>query len=573
MLARRIARLLASFVVPAAPPWYSPSAEGFPKQFADLHVLRVAKDDSLGNLANACWGSLFVLAHHIVVRRRVGDKFLGWYFPMYYFQDSCILAWPAIVHEFVQDKKPRVFFTPAPAQWVGDVQDLFLACAEPDQREAISTVWRSPLWQWQKYGRTPRHQWGGVWRPVAFPSGERAPILEVALRNAFWRMERSQLVPLAQRLHIAIPAGTDLFTLPQAMVQHILPDISEENILSIMAKRLGHMPPSTTEMDQLLETDTIHWCFGKDDHEELKSDLKRAENKVAAQSDFKRKYIERKREVSFELAKASGAKRKKRGASSNNAPPQIPEGEVSQAAARQLIPPGCHIWRSNADGGWCGHYAPYRRTAFSRIVYGHKGAFLQQLWDLWAKHCEYTGMHKADVPVHACGCRFFALVVVVPLCMCVCVCTQFGSMLVCGFAIATSLLVDWMAFGRAHRELVFLGWTCNGPRRIVRSDGRISPLGTLPSCPAWPKLVRRRDAQHRHACAMWGVEHLFSFVFAWGLELRAWCILLAVAHWGARLSYRCTKGLGRLAPASLSKTPSAFRRPLLPCGNDYTWLT
>lgn len=199
--------------------------------------------------------------------------------------------------------------------------------------------------------------------------------------------------------------------------------------------------------------------------------------------------------------------------------------------------------------------------------------------ELSSSNCGTSGRSIASTPACTrpmCRCMLVGAVFLrwSSLCLsaCVCVCTQFGSMLVCGFAIATSLLVDWMAFGRAHRELVFLGWTCNGPRRIVRSDGRISPLGTLPSCPAWPKLVRRRDAQHRHACAMWGVEHLFWFVFAWGLELRAWCILLAVAHWGARLSYRCTKGLGRLAPASLSKTPSAFRRPLLPCGNDYTWL-
>lgn len=167
----------------------------------------------------------------------------------------------------------------------------------------------------------------------------------------------------------------------------------------MMAKRLGQMPPSTTGMDRLLETDTIHWCFDKEDHEELKTELQRAEHKVSSQSDFKRKYIERKRQVSFELAKALGGKRNKRGASSSAPPTQIPDGEVSQSAARQLIPPGCHIWRSNADGGWCGHYAPYRRTAFSGMVYGHMGAFIHQLRDLWAKHCEYTGMDNTEVPV------------------------------------------------------------------------------------------------------------------------------------------------------------------------------
>lgn len=129
-----------------------------PRPSPDLHMLRLAKgDESFGSLANACWGTLFVLGHHLVVKKRGCATGQGWYFPLYHFQDSSILAWPAVVHDFVQDKKRGVSFTPAPASFVSDVQDLFLACADPDQWEAYSFVWRSPLWQWQNFHRTPRH--------------------------------------------------------------------------------------------------------------------------------------------------------------------------------------------------------------------------------------------------------------------------------------------------------------------------------------------------------------------------------------------------------------------------------
>lgn len=130
----------------------------------------------------------------------------------------------------------------------------------------------------------------------------------------------------------------------------------------------------------------------------MKNELKRVEHKVSSHGDFKRKYMQRQREVSYELAQAAAGKKKTRGPNTS-APAQIPDGEVSQIAARALIPPRCHIWRSNADGGWCGHYAPYRRTSFSGVVYGHKGAFMAQLRALWTKHCEVTGMAKSDVPI------------------------------------------------------------------------------------------------------------------------------------------------------------------------------
>lgn len=60
---------------------------------------------------------------------------------------------------------------------------------------------------------------------MAFLVGESAPILGVAAWSAFWRMDRAQLVPLANRLRIAIPDGTDLYGLLALLAQHILPEL------------------------------------------------------------------------------------------------------------------------------------------------------------------------------------------------------------------------------------------------------------------------------------------------------------------------------------------------------------
>ena len=79
---------------------------------------------------------------------------------------------------------------------------------------------------------------------------------------------------------------------------------------------------------------------------------------------------------------------------------KLPDGDISQPQAKQLLPPRTHIWRDRIRGGWHGH-----REGFARVPApwsqhgGERGALLACLRGLWAQHLEAEGLEESTCPI------------------------------------------------------------------------------------------------------------------------------------------------------------------------------
>ena len=377
------------------PTWYSPGADRWAQPLFDLHLVRqAAKNGWEAFLKDAWLGALLDKRHHIVIRAKPDTENRGWLFPLCAMSGSAVLVWPAVEQDFTELKSGDRMQLFTPSRRPRDIGSLFIACVSLSHWEARPVAWRSPAWQTKHFSTVTQHEWQAKGL-VAFPEGPAEALLKVAARSAFWALGKAVLSDLAAHVGIEVPAGTSFFDLVFLLVQETL-GCSDEECVTLVGARLMNASPSNYGAEQLLETDACNWAFDREDHEEIQKDLKDGERKQVGILDFKEKYAAKRREISIAMAKALPKAKAKR--KSHQAVTSLPPGQISQKVAKEFVPPGTYIWRRNADEGWCGHHPPYRRSSYSGLLHGSRGALILQLRDLWVKHCEFTGLQLADIP-------------------------------------------------------------------------------------------------------------------------------------------------------------------------------
>ena len=99
---------------------------------------------------------------------------------------------------------------------------------------------------------------------VAKAVGPECTLLEAAARNGFGNIPLSGLKKIASLLGVSA-TSTTTFDMLHALLQHVLPDLSEDDILGFMSRRCK----STDQADDLLtNTEVVEDCMDPADAEE-----------------------------------------------------------------------------------------------------------------------------------------------------------------------------------------------------------------------------------------------------------------------------------------------------------------
>ena len=101
-------------------------------------------------------------------------------------------------------------------------------------------------------------------------------------------------------------------------------------------------------------------------------------------------------------AKGKGKGKKGKGKAAGDPPPpprRLPEGDLTQPMLKPLLPPGASLWHGNVAGTWNSHYPPFPRVSAAWALYGHRGAAVKVLRDVWSKHLMMHAQTVADCPI------------------------------------------------------------------------------------------------------------------------------------------------------------------------------
>ena len=191
----------------------------------------------------------------------------------------------------------------------------------------------------------------------------------------------------------------DTFNLLVQLVKHIL-KCDDEKALSCVAHRLKHIVKQKDALTAVVnDTELAHTSFDASDHADIQKDLNNTKQKTNAAHEFKNSYKEMAKEVQVKLAKAKPAPKKRPRASHEVKTVPLPTGVPTQAEAKEMLPPGAHVWRSLSDEGWCGHLEPFSRTHYSGLVYGPRTACILNIRDMWIKYSMLKGLDIEQCPV------------------------------------------------------------------------------------------------------------------------------------------------------------------------------
>ena len=137
--------------------------------------------------------------------------------------------------------------------------------------------------------------------------GVEEQLFKSAARDAFYD------VPLAglKRIVSFIPehgdVGVTLFDCSRCLVEALLPELSEEELLQVLSKRV--LPPPPTEAS-LFTPEALEVCFDKEDAEHTHKYLERSAEPV--QKEYQRQYVKF-RQAHLERQSQTQRKRKRRG--------------------------------------------------------------------------------------------------------------------------------------------------------------------------------------------------------------------------------------------------------------------
>lgn len=365
--------------------WYSPSAQNIPNATADLLMLRqLSKGNKLESAKRAWVGGIFDHSHKLAFRFKDArdEVFLA----LSHFSDSGVLAWPCDIVRIgdmqAEFLKPRS----------GLLKPVVVAVVDLDAIEAWTFATNSFL---HMYHMEPRHR--GLLTPAILLRLTRGPmhVLEIACYNAWWLMSRTVVTRFAALKQAAVDSGASLFEALLSVTKQIL-HFDDEQALDLVCKRLPAEWNATHYSERLLELDQALEVIDINDREEVKATQKQAESKLDDIGVFSGEY-KQKRQAVTEAKASSGAKRRRRVASSSSGPSVLPK-TIPQSEAKRWIPEGASVWRSNTRNEWWGHYPPFKRVVVPWTIGQEADAMREAIRRLWRQHLEYRGLPESACP-------------------------------------------------------------------------------------------------------------------------------------------------------------------------------
>lgn len=386
----------------AQPAWWTASPAALAAPFADLHMIRWCLAREAGvSLLKTNVGFIVNGARVLLSYEGTND----WFFVLGHIADSCVVAVPAL-RETVPETNIE--------HWVPKQVDQpsWLCVCEHEKWKAMSYTWRSPLWQ---YAATPGSR-SKPWKfsevraiPDEIDGQTVLPLMQLAAKRAFWTTGVTQLRSLAKIIGCSgrIPPKADLFAIVMTMVQFVL-EVDEERAISIIEQRLGSMSElNFSSCAELMEVDEAIEMFGKEEAEEVKAEKKKQEQIITTHRSFTRRYMEKKSAIVKARAQSASSNSRRRGGAApakarNSAAGRravIPAGHIGQAAAKEMLPPRCHIWRDLCQGGWQAHLEGFPRISASWAKYSERDSLLHVLRHVWRCHLEREGLALSECGV------------------------------------------------------------------------------------------------------------------------------------------------------------------------------
>ena len=142
----------------------------------------------------------------------------------------------------------------------------------------------------------------------------------------------------------------------QTVVQGIT-NLAEDDVMDVLALRLGIDDSSSSFVESLLEVDEAVDLLEKGDVDLLRAEQKGACTRLEGREVFAKEYKEAKQ--AQRAQKASGSRRSKKPARSD-----VPF-TILHSEAREFLPPKSSIWRGLTRNSWHGHREGRKRVSAS----------------------------------------------------------------------------------------------------------------------------------------------------------------------------------------------------------------
>lgn len=273
---------------------------------------------------------------------------------------------------------------------------MYLPVCDVNRWVACSFEWVSPAGLWNRFPSAGEWCTDGI-RAVATKTAVWQPLLEVAAWHGFWALGLPFVRSVAALVATPLNGATSLFDVLFAIVQHIT-KADDQTCMDMLLLRGAGMDPNATDCaEAILELD----CATGQIDEEEKKELAQTQNETKASTDGYQTFLRAWRDKTRTMPSVSGGSKSGGGRKGPTLGkyPSFPASMPSQAEAKQMAPPGSHVWVAWNSGAWVGHLAPFPRRSFPWQKHGHETAcrlVLRHLWELWLAQ---QGMQTSSCPI------------------------------------------------------------------------------------------------------------------------------------------------------------------------------
>lgn len=266
----------------ATPDFDSPKAENFSSNQAALPLLKACLEAGDLNLAADAWlGQLFTNSHRLIFQLP-GDADC-WCPSLHHFDKSSVLAWPGKLVK-VDGYEPDSF-----ARDSNVSMPVLVPIWKLDGINGCTYKWRSYAWQWRSF---PNCRSSLLCRVLPFIEAGPIDILELAAKNTFWKMTRTQIADLVRHCKgLVIPDGASLCCALDFTLKQFYPMMSDVGRMDILSLRLAvnDLPASFTSA--LLEIDEAQVAMDRQDIQKLGSEQEVARAMEVENNDFLFEYF------------------------------------------------------------------------------------------------------------------------------------------------------------------------------------------------------------------------------------------------------------------------------------------
>lgn len=364
----------------SATTWYSPNAENYSANAADMVLLQEARRaGDLDAVSEAWLGCVAQVSHKLLLGIPQGNGQFRYYHLLHHFDKSGVLGWPDDVVS-VPGTGQQVF-----VHSLSEKSPTVLALLSFEGVRAMTFKWWSWLHQVHAWGRKVSDL---PVRIAAVIDNGPAGGLEVAAKHAFWAMSRTSIVRLGGLKGVVVPGSATMCEALMLVVQACLPGASQDDVLRALAQRLCINEVSASFADAFLGIEEAHQVLDRDDAEKLVSEQQHCRKVLAGDQEFVGEFAKAR-------SSAGPAKRKRKAAV--KLPPRLPS-TIPQSEAKLYIPENCSVWRGVSRCEWCGHCPPFRRVSSSWLLHGEHGALVDLARRLWRQHLNLAGKPLSDCP-------------------------------------------------------------------------------------------------------------------------------------------------------------------------------